>query len=253
MSAYPHHLGFCDGAAKGNPGPGAWGAIIRRMDGTVVERGDRQVPTTNNKMELAAAIAVLEELEGLEGPLVLFSDSSYVLRGITEWIGGWKRRGWVTATGTPVANADQWRTLDALAKGRGNAKAIDWRYVPGHAGVPGNERADEIASELALEREVQLYVGPADGYGVELDRDLPLDDGSMRNPQKAKSRGKGSSGKKAFSYLSFVDGKLERHATWPECERRVKGRSGARYRKAASAADETAIVVSWGLSAKQLP
>ncbi|MFT4570113.1 MAG: ribonuclease HI [Hyphomicrobiaceae bacterium] len=247
VSKYPHHLAFCDGAAKGNPGPGGWGSIIRRTDGLVVERGGAESPTTNNRMELQAAIAVLEELEGEPGKLVLYSDSTYVLRGITEWISGWKRRGWMTATHTPVANADQWRRLDELARGR---DAIDWLHVLGHAGVPGNERADTIASESALGHSVEFYSGPGADYSVDLDVVVT---GGEKKTRSAGTRKSSKGSGRAHSYLSVVNGRLERHRTWPECERRVKGQSGARYRKAASAADEVTIVTAWGLSAGDLP
>jgi ribonuclease HI len=243
-------VAFCDGAAKGNPGPGGWGAIVRRPDGRVTELGGAETPTTNNRMELAAAIAVLDELAGEPGPLVLYSDSTYVLRGITEWIRNWKRRGWKTATGGDVANVDQWQRLEELA---GRRQGLVWKHVRGHAGIPGNERADTIASELALGREVLLFRGDAADYDVDLDAVAAASSSTAPRSKPSSGKSGSKSSAKAFSYLSYVDGKLERHRTWAECERRVRGRSGARYRKAVSAADEKSIVEGWGLRATALP
>jgi ribonuclease HI len=245
MSDEEKNIIFCDGASKGNPGPGGWGAVVARADGRVVELGASEPGTTNNRMELGAAIAALQELEGEEGATVVYSDSTYVIRGITEWISGWKRKGWKTSTGSAVANEDQWRELDRVASSR---TGLIWRYVPGHAGVPGNERADVIASDLALGVSVDLYDGPLGDYGVDLAVAESFDAREARSAKKAASgAGKSSSSKKkAYIYLSLVRGRLERHATWPECERRVKGVRGARFKKAISAEDEAEIRRSWG-------
>jgi len=131
---------YTDGACRGNPGPGGWGAWLKSGEH---ERelfgGDRQ--TTNNRMELTA---VIEALAVLKRPsaVTVYTDSSYVKDGITSWIRGWKARGWRTADGKPVKNIELWQRLDALAAGH----RVQWRWVKGHAGDPGNERADRLAN-----------------------------------------------------------------------------------------------------------
>lgn len=133
-----------DGACKGNPGPGGWGAILR--SGTRErEISGGEALTTNNRMELMAAIAALEALTR-PCTVILSTDSVYVKDGITRWIHGWKRNGWRTAAKKPVANADLWQRLDAAAA----RHSIDWRWVKGHAGDADNERADRLACDAAL-------------------------------------------------------------------------------------------------------
>jgi ribonuclease HI len=131
---------FTDGACKGNPGPGGWGAVLR-FGTHVKELHGGEAGTTNNRMELTA---VIRALEALTRPcrVRLHTDSQYVQKGITAWIIDWKRRGWRTADKKPVKNADLWRRLDELAAGH----QIEWIWVKGHAGHPGNERADALAN-----------------------------------------------------------------------------------------------------------
>ena len=133
---------YTDGACKGNPGPGGWGVLLRSPAGEKQLYGGARV-TTNNRMEL---MAVIEALTALKRPcaVTLFLDSEYVRKGITEWISGWKARGWRTAAKQPVKNVDLWQQLDALVSGGGHQ--IDWRWVKGHSGDPGNERADQLAN-----------------------------------------------------------------------------------------------------------
>ena len=132
---------YTDGACKGNPGPGGWGAVLLFGDEEREIFGGEPA-TTNNRMEL---IAVIEALAALKRrcPVVLHTDSQYVQKGITEWIHNWKRRGWKTAAKEPVKNADLWRRLDEVAAGHD----IDWKWVKGHAGDAGNERADALANK----------------------------------------------------------------------------------------------------------
>ena len=130
---------YTDGACAGNPGPGGWGVLI-------LENGDRrelsggESATTNNRMELTAAIEALRATEGA-GAVTLHTDSQYVKHGVTQWIARWKKNGWRTSDGKPVKNQDLWRTLDAARTGR----RVVWKWVRGHDGDPGNERADELA------------------------------------------------------------------------------------------------------------
>jgi len=231
---------FTDGASKGNPGPGGWGVILATPDGHVTELGGGAPATTNNKMELTGAIQALTHLRGVDGPVSIYTDSTYVIQGIREWIHGWKRRAWKTATGGDVLNRELWEELWNLTSARG-PRGIAWHYVRGHVGTPGNERVDVIADSFAMQQPVSLYDGPQEGYRIPI-RDLP-DDTSV----PARSEGSGGRSKAAaYSYLSVVDGQPMKHATWTECEQRVKGRSGARFKKAASAADQEAILRSWG-------
>lgn len=131
-----------DGACSGNPGPGGWGAVLRY--GTRVRElcGGDPGPTTNNRMELMAAISALEALTR-PATVVLHTDSTYVRNGVTSWMTGWKRNGWLTAARQPVKNAELWRRLDAAV----SRHRVEWRWVKGHAGDPGNERADALAAQ----------------------------------------------------------------------------------------------------------
>lgn len=231
---------FTDGAAKGNPGPGGWGAIVVTPAGEVTELGARAAhTTTNNRMELTGAIEALSALRGVPGAVAIYTDSTYVIQGIGGWIFGWKKRGWKTAAGGDVLNRDLWEELDELVAARGKG-TIAWHYVRGHAGIPGNERVDEIADGLAQGQPITLYRGPLIGYAHAI-LDVP-DETSV--PPRSSSSGARSKGT-PYSYLSVVDGQLARHTTWTECERRVKGRAGARFKKAMTAADEAAILREW--------
>ena len=132
---------YSDGACRGNPGPGGWGALLR-YNGQEKELWGGQADTTNNRMELMAAIRALEALKR-PSKVKLYTDSIYVMKGITTWIKQWKRRGWKTADKKPVKNEDLWRELEALAA----KHDIEWHWVKGHAGHPENERADELANK----------------------------------------------------------------------------------------------------------
>jgi ribonuclease HI len=132
---------YTDGACRGNPGPGGWGALLS-LGEHEKELSGAEPLTTNNRMELTAVIRALEALKR-PAELRVFTDSEYVRRGITEWVKNWKSRGWKTADRKPVKNQDLWERLDALAAGH----EIEWRWVKGHSGVPGNERVDRLANE----------------------------------------------------------------------------------------------------------
>ena len=136
---------YTDGACSGNPGPGGWGALLRAMDGdTVVKERELkggEPETTNNRMELLAAINALESLSR-HSTITIVTDSNYVKNGITSWIFGWKKNGWKTAAKKDVKNADLWQQIDSLSA----KHTIRWEWVKGHSGHPENERVDELAN-----------------------------------------------------------------------------------------------------------
>ena len=153
---------YTDGASRGNPGPGGWGVVIT-YDNKVVELGGGEVHTTNNRMELTAAIEALKAVSDKQ--IAIYTDSEYVMKGITEWIERWQKKGWKTANRKHVLNQDLWQRLLEVTGDR----KIEWKYVAGHAGVRLNERADEIATTFAdLPRQggvvPHLYNGPRDKY-----------------------------------------------------------------------------------------
>jgi ribonuclease HI len=143
MTELPHVEIATDGACKGNPGPGGWGVLLR-FGAREKELSGGEANTTNNRMELTAAI---RGLEALKGPcrVTLSTDSRYVMDGLTKWIKGWQRNGWKTADKKPVKNAELWQALLAAAA----PHRIEWTWVKGHAGHPDNERADRLASDAA--------------------------------------------------------------------------------------------------------
>jgi ribonuclease HI len=243
----PTILIFSDGACSGNPGPGGWASIVALPDGTVQELGGGAKDTTNNRMEMVAALRALITLEPKEAcTIVLYTDSTYLIRGITQWVFGWRAKGWKNAEGKDVANRDLWEELLREVT-RLKPSTIDWKYVKGHAGFPGNERCDEIAVSFAQNNPERLYRGPLDGYFVDLNQ-LP-EEQALPEPKKSG----GSSGKSSSSsggpitYLSYYGGEVVRHTTWADCERRVKGRN-AKFKKAKSAQEEKEILRGWGLS-----
>ncbi|QQZ28303.1 ribonuclease HI [Thiothrix subterranea] len=139
---------FTDGACRGNPGPGGWGALLR-YNGVERELYGYQPLTTNNQMELMAAIQALETLKR-PCDVILTTDSQYVRQGITEWLAGWKRKGWKTAAGKPVKNQELWQRLDVASA----QHKIDWRWVKGHSGHAENERVDQLANQAIDEKKL---------------------------------------------------------------------------------------------------
>ncbi len=231
---------FTDGASKGNPGPGGWGAIVATPEGHVTELGGGAAITTNNKMELTGAIQALTPLLETQRP-----------RGHLHRLDlrdqGHPRVGSELAP-PRLEDGNRQRGDESRAVGRaprasrraaGRAPSSGTTCA-GTSALPGNERCDEIADAFATQRPVELYDGPLSGYPIPLG-DLP-DDTSVpaRKPSSTGAK-KGV----PYSYLSVVDGKPMRHATWAECEQRVKGRSGALFKKATSEADQADILRSW--------
>lgn len=223
---------FTDGSSRGNPGPGGWGSVVI-SDGTVQELGGGEKNTTNNRMELTAAAEGVAHAPS-DSSIEVMTDSSYVINGITKWIKGWKRNGWITKTKDDVLNKDLWMKLDEAMKD----KHITWTYVGGHIGILGNERCDHIATAFADERELKLYKGTLAGYDLPNILDISHDELKV----KAKKSGSSRSNAKAFSYISSVQGVIEVHKTWAECEKRVKGTKGARYKKSLDSENETEII-----------
>ena len=236
---------FTDGACSGNPGPGGWGAIVATPKAQVWEMGGGAPRTTNNQMELAGAIEALASIAEFAGEVFLYTDSVYVIRGITQWIWGWKKKGWVSAEGKGVANRELWEALHSLVVARGKGNAISWKYVRGHTAVPGNERVDEIAVSYSKGVHPNLYRGPLADYAVPIQR-IPA------NTEVPSSQNGSDPGAKSvsLSYLSLIGTIPMRHATWAECERRVKGQSGAKYKKVSSSEEAEAVLRGWGVDPK---
>jgi len=239
VAALKNILIFTDGACSGNPGPGGWGAIIALPNGQVQEIGGGVDQTTNNRMELAATIRALSAIKKEKGLVYFFTDSTYVIRGITQWVWAWRKKGWLNAEGKEVSNRDLWEDLFSLVMDRGSEGKIEWRYSRGHVGTPGNERCDEIAVAYSQGKWVSLYKGPLLQYSIAI-YDLPADSALPEMKPKQEK-------KQAYSYLSLLGGKVYRHWDWPSCERRVKGKSGAKFKKALTSADEIKILEEWNI------
>lgn len=216
---------FTDGATSGNPGPGGWGTIVSSMS-EVIELGGFEASTTNNRMELMALIEGLARVEKLSaGSITIYCDSSYVIDGAKKNLPNWKNRNWKTLQGEPVKNQDLWQRLDPLLK----VGPIEWKLIPGHRGIPGNERCDEIAVSYSQGVKPALFHGKKENYRIQLDQ----------IPTVTK--------KSEPIYLSFLNGKLEHHKTWAECEARVKGQKNVRFKKVFSKEEEEEVLKSWGI------
>ena len=226
---------FSDGSSRGNPGPGGWGTIVATCD-KVIELGGGEAHTTNNRMELLGAINGLSSLRGKAsqlGEIIVNTDSSYVINGITKWVHGWKKNGWKNSTKDDVSNRDLWEELIKVSYD----KKIKWNYVGGHIGVPGNERCDVIATAFADNEPINLFKGKLSDYEHDL-----TDIKGCAVKSKKKSSNKGP----AYSYLSLVNGVLHIDKIWVECEKRVKGIKGdVKFKKAISLEDERQILKDW--------
>ncbi len=153
---------YTDGASRGNPGPGGWGSIII-SPGKVVELGGREAMTTNNRMELTSVIETLLTLDSFadsSAPIIVCSDSQYVIKGITEWIHGWVARGWRNSQKKTVLNRNLWEKLLEVSQN----KEISWKFVKGHTDTAGNVRCDEIATRFADGENMKLYKGSMERY-----------------------------------------------------------------------------------------
>lgn len=216
---------YTDGACRGNPGPGGWGVRIVYADGQVCELGGSAAATTNNRMELQAAIAALQVIR-TSPQVTVFTDSRYVIDGLTKWLNAWRRRGWVTTTNTPVKNRDLWMTLERLSH-----PGVRWQHVYGHSGDPNNERVDQIARGCATGTCPPLFCGqagaPDDPVVVPVATVLPA---PLASETIARSRGP-TLAPGPVRYASIVHGTVAIDTEWAACAARVQGVSGARYRK----------------------
>ena len=232
---------FTDGSSRGNPGPGGWGTVVVNQEpgkgkGEVAELGGGEKETTNNRMELIAAIRGLSHAPKDE-PATVFTDSSYVINGITKWVKGWKRNGWQTKSRQNVLNRDLWEQLDEAT-----ARApVTWQYVGGHVGILGNERCDHIATSFADGMKISLYSGSLAEYDLPDILDISLDQAKLTRKSSASDHSRA----KAFSYVSMVQGVIETHHAWAECEKRVKGVKGAKYKKALDPAGQAQIIAEF--------
>ena len=225
---------FTDGSSLGNPGSGGWGAVVVFPDGGVTELGGADKNTTNNKMELLATIEALNFSKEEKASVLLRTDSSYVINGITKWVRGWQANGWMTQARKPVLNKELWEKLIIETKKR----KIEWKHVEGHAGIAGNERTDAIANSFASGDTPKLFNGHKKDYKIDV-TNVTYNAAQKSNKDRAKA--------KAYSYLSLVDGKIAIHKTWVECKARVDGKRNVKFRKALSAENEYEIKEEWGV------
>ena len=235
-------VAYTDGACLGNPGPGGWGVRILYPDATVEEYGGvAAASTTNNQMELQAAIEALHIVSGFQS-VVVVTDSRYVIDGVTQWIHAWRRRNWMTVSHTPVKNRQLWVTLDQL-----NHAGVQWRHVRGHSGDPGNERVDDIARGFAQGAEPALFKGQAgdaaDPMMVYLQaRSSP----SLAQAGRKKTPGIGFDKPR---YVSIIHGRVALDDEWASCSTRVRGVSGALYKKVRNAEELAAFCTQHGVEA----
>jgi len=231
---------YTDGASSGNPGPGGWAAVVKKED-KVSEIGGAEIQTTNNRMEMSAAIGGLS-VTAAGDEVNLYTDSQYLINGITKWVYGWMKNDWKTKEKKEVLNKDLWQELHELNKDR----KVNWIAVKGHAEVALNNRVDEIAvafSKSIIEEKIdeskkpELYVGSAEDYFFEV---APPTEVEMTSEKKNSKKNT-----KAYSYLSMIDGIIQKHSSWDDCKARVSGVAGAKFRKSISAEDEAKIIADW--------
>ncbi len=239
-----------DGAAKGNPGKGGWGTIIILDNKKVVELGDKVKLATNNQMELQAMIEglkyVAQKIKPKDAQINIFSDSNYLLNGITSWIKSWQANGWQTKAKQDVLNKEYWEELSMYKEKLSQislGNKLSFNKVKGHNGDPLNERCDDIASGFGLEEDVELFSGDLEKYK----KVFSLPANVEKAVAKKVSSKKSSSSKQVYSYVSMVADKVFANKTWAECEKRVKGKSGAKYKKVFSKEEEQDLIALWTL------
>lgn len=247
---------YTDGACSGNPGPGGWGAIvytpsIQGNDARVDELGAGDHSTTNNRMEMTgvaeALKLVLERVQHLTDSerrkmsVFIFTDSVYVIRGITQWIFGWMRLGWKNQQGEAVANKELWIHLGDVVKSlKTMGIQLDWNYVRGHTGDLGNERCDQIAVGFSKMSPPRLESVISSDYRFDIlkwPNSEPLPEMKARKPNDPN--------KKSW-YIALNGSQLMTFNTWSECEAAVKGRSGVKFKKVSTAEEQQSVLDQWG-------
>lgn len=230
---------YGDGACSGNPGPGGWAFLLADLDhGTVVEKSGFAMPTTNNRMELAALLETLKWLEShypTEKDIELFWDSSYVVNGFNQWLFGWSKRDFTKADGKEISNLDLWKSIWDLKQ---KLPKFKMTQIPGHSALHGNERVDELAVAQSQRAPIEEYNGSLSTYPISVE-DLMAPAAFPKGSEK-------KSNQKYPAYLSFVDGKLERDLDWPTCQARVKGKS-AKYKKVKNSVEEAQTLKAWAV------
>lgn len=214
---------YTDGSARGNPGRAGWGVVIVDTENKyVIEMGGASPHATNNQMEITGALKALEHVSNNKKytgqKIAIYTDSSYVIRGMKQWVHTWQKNGWRTSQKKDVENVRLWQDLIKAAA----SKDVEWLYVPGHSGVPLNERTDVIATKFADGVQENLFLGNLDQYSY----DVSVSKIVKRVTSKQKTS-------KTGYYVVVHGGEVSRYETWGECERAVKGVKAVRFKKVA--------------------
>lgn len=228
---------YTDGACSGNPGPGGWAFVLFDGKTKVIECADAEEETTNNRMELQGAMEAFKYLQDQKFPtetkIKIHIDSSYVILGITKWIKSWKRREWKNIEGKSVSNQDLWMEFESLTE---DYKNIKWIHIPGHAGIPGNERCDQLSVQSMKGHYRVFDEYDSDAYDYQIFQPVDLNRYKKIDP----------------FYLSYVNGNLIKHTTWPECESAVRGKPGAKFKKIKNLNDEEETLKLWGIGESEV-
>ncbi len=224
---------YTDGAARGNPGPAGYGYVcIDTKHDTAIEGGGRFSFATNNQMELTAVLEALRLIGDTHETVALYTDSKYVIQGMKQWVHAWQRNGWQTSQKEPVLNSNLWKDIVKLAAG----KTIEWLYVPGHAGVPLNERVDTIATHYADQVHETLYNGSYTAYTY---KHTDTVQSSIQEKKKKTSS--------AGYYVVVKNREVTRYETWEACKRAVHGIKGVKYKKVENEIQEKAFLATIGM------
>jgi len=247
---------YTDGSSLGNPGPAGWGAVILVPDQNnsklkiesekckVIELGGREKSSTNNRMEMMAVIQALKIVQKRKFKaknIEIYSDSAYLLNGITLWIYGWVKNNWQTKNGTSVLNKDLWEELYKVSNDLTFSYKINWIKVAGHSGIQLNERCDAIANSWAANNTTILFTGNLKDY-QKLFGEITFQENSIKSKNKKKNK------KEAYAYVFNVDGKIGTVKTWADCQKKVTGKSKAKYQKVFSKTEEQDLIAQWTLN-----
>ena len=247
---------YTDGSSLGNPGPAGWGAILVINGEKVIELGGRESESTNNRMEIMGALESLRLVEKRKiesKKIIIHADSAYVLNGITMWIHAWVKNNWKTKLGDDVLNKDLWEPLYKVHLNLRSKYKIEWVKVKGHSGIHLNERCDVIATSFAGNNTTILFTGNTKDYeklfGISLEDHKKSKKTKVKSSptpgvmEKKKKTAKGA----GYSYVSMIGGKIHVDKTWDACEKKVKGKSGAKYKKVFSKDEENDLIGLWSL------